>query len=165
MDDKPVIIVSDSSPLMHLAAIHRLYLVPTLLGNVLIPPAVFNEITKKGAGKPGDLEIQRAAWIRVVACSNHGLLSRFSQELDAGEAEALALAIELNADAVLMDETLGRAVANRENVKTIGLLALLIDAKAAGLLTNVTQEMDALRASGFYIAQTLYAQIKARCNE
>lgn len=159
------LIVSDASPLIHLSAVNRLHLVPDLVGTVIIPPAVFDEITVQGMGKPGAREVLEAAWVKVVTCKDAHLLARFKAELDAGEAEALTLAIELKADVVLMDERLGRSVASRERITTIGLLGLLVEAKDYGLIQHVTPEMDALRHSGFYIANSIYNQIKSRCNE
>lgn len=162
---KSSLVVSDASPLIHLAAINRLELVPNLVESVVLPPAVFEEITVQGRGKPGAKEIAEAAWVNVFACQNTNLLARFMAELDAGEAEALTLAVELKADAVLMDERLGRSVASRENIRTIGLLGLLIEAETGGLIQLVTPEMDALRRSGFYIANSIYHQIRSRCHE
>ena len=165
MSSHSSLIVSDASPLIHLAAINKLELVPKLVGSVVLPPAVFDEITAQGSEKPGAMGVREAAWVEVIACRDTELLARFMAELDAGEAEALTLAVELKADAVLMDERLGRSVASRENIKTIGLLGLLIEAKTGGLIQLVTPEMDALRRSGFYIANSIYHQIRSRCHE
>lgn len=111
------------------------------------------------------MEVQQATWIQVIACQNVNLFARFRSDLDAGEAETLTLAVELKADAVLMDEKPGRFIASREHIKTVGLLGLLFEAKANGLIPQVTAEMDALRRSGFYIAKSVYNQIKSRANE
>lgn len=67
-----------------------------------------------------------------------------SRELDKGEAEAIALALELGADQVLIDERRGRRIAARLNLRYTGILGILVEAKNRGLISEVKPLLDAL---------------------
>ncbi|MDP2901059.1 MAG: DUF3368 domain-containing protein [Candidatus Bathyarchaeota archaeon] len=67
------------------------------------------------------------------------------QELDAGEAEAIALALEAGADLLLKDEHLGRETARHLKLRSIGLVGILIAAKHKGLISAIKPCLDALR--------------------
>jgi predicted nucleic acid-binding protein len=106
-----VSIVSNASPLISLARLRSLDLLRQFYGKLLIPEAVWQEIVVEGAGQPGAEEVKGAEWISVQAVANHSLVVALRQELDAGEAEAIVLALEQKAEILLMDERLGRDTA------------------------------------------------------
>ena len=60
-----MIVVSNSSPLIALAKIGKLYILRELFGEIVIPKAVWNEVVVKGKGKPGAEEVEKAEWIQV----------------------------------------------------------------------------------------------------
>jgi len=101
-------IVSNASPLIGLVRIGRLELLRQLYKELFIPEAVWREVVVEGAGQPGAEDVQAATWIETRPATNRQLVKALQQELDAGEAEAIALALEINADFLLMDEHLGR---------------------------------------------------------
>jgi len=89
--------ISDSSTLIHLAALGRLILLREYYTEVLIPPAVWKEVVEEGRGRPGAREVEEAArvgWLKVVAATDEPLVRLLKRELQDGEAEALALAVE-----------------------------------------------------------------------
>lgn len=96
-------VVSDASPLVNLARIGQLALLPQLFGRVLIPDAVWQEVVEDGRGQPGADEIRIATWIERMTVSNRQLVHSLRQDLDAGEAEAIALAVEVDADWLLQE--------------------------------------------------------------
>ena len=104
-------IVSIASPLINLARIGKLDLLRQLYGELVIPEAVWHEVVVKGVGQPGVDEIKAASWIKTQQVANRQLVQALRQELDAGEAEAIALTIETKAELLLMDERLGRETA------------------------------------------------------
>jgi uncharacterized protein len=83
-------------------------------------------------------------------------LLRSAAGLDPGEKAALALAVEIRADAVLLDERRGREVANQLGLRSVGLLGVLLQAKSSGLLTRIRPVLDNLQQiAGFWVGEPL----------
>lgn len=155
-----MIIVSDTSPINNLAAINQLHLLQQLYGTVLIPEAVYRELTDPSFPVAGATEVQTSNWIKTRSVSDRAIVQALSNELDIGEAEALALAVEVQADQVLIDERRGRLIAARLNIRYTGILGLLIEAKSQGLITAVKPLLDALIIqAGFWVAESLYDSV------
>ncbi len=153
-------VVSDASPLINLARIDKLDLLPRLYGELHLPEAVWQEVVIQGAGQPGAQEIQEACWIKRHAVANRPLVQALEQELDAGEAEAIALALELQAELLLMDERLGREVARHLGLRYIGLIGVLLEAKRKGLISALKPHLDTLRdTAGFRVSEALYKRV------
>lgn len=162
-------IVSDSSTLIHLARIGRLALLKDMVGTVAIPTAVWREIVLEGKDRPGAKDVQVAnadGWIQVSEPSNHHLLRILKNELDEGEAEAIALAIEQQAELLLIDESEGRRIAGLYDLPKTGVIGILIRAKLDGRIASLRQELDALREDGrFWIAKPLYRRALQEVDE
>ena len=124
-----MIVVSNTSPLIALARAGRLDLLQAIHGEIIVPDAVFNEITVAGAGEPGAHEVATMSWIKRQPALNRQLVNALGLDLDAGEAEAIALAMECQADLILLDERMGRHAAQRMGLKVTGTLGILIAAK------------------------------------
>jgi predicted nucleic acid-binding protein len=155
-----VIIASNTSPIINLASINQLELLSKLYENILIPEAVYQEIVIIGAGQPGSLEVKEFDWINFKPVENQILTEALKIELDDGEAEAISLAIEKNADLLLIDERLGRQVASRFGIKFIGVLGIIVEAKAKGLVDQVKPLLDDLKSkAGFWMNDSLYSKI------
>jgi len=155
-----VIIVSDTSPINNLAAINQLNLLRQLYGTVVIPEAVYRELTQPDFPVAGATEVQTFDWIQTRQVTNRLLVEALQNELDMGEAEAIALALELEAEQVLIDERFGRMVAARLNLRYTGILGILVEAKSQGLIPVVKPLLDALiNQAGFWIAEPLYNRV------
>jgi len=152
--------VSDTSPLINLAVIHHLWLIPEIYGQVIIPQAVYNEIVVEGIGEPGATEIQSADWVLIKTCAPSPLLDKLKADLDPGEAEAIALAVEIEADRILMDERKGRQIAINLSLKPVGVLGILLRAKQENLIPHVRPLMDRLlNEADFFIHTALYDEV------
>lgn len=157
-----MIVISDTSAITNLAAIHNLQLLLQLYSQVMIPEAVYRELADIDPPVPGTLEVQRASWLEVREIVNREVVERLQDEvrLDSGESEAIAVALELNADMLLIDERRGRAKADRLGVRITGLLGILVEAKQKNLIVAVKPLIDELIAkSEFRVSSALYSQI------
>ena len=141
-------IVSDASPLIALARIGQLDLLPKLYETLLLPDAVWNEVVSRGGGLPGASATRTAEWIMPRTVQNRTLVQALRQDLDAGEAEAIALAIEIDPELLLMDEKRGRETARHLDLEYIGIIGVLIEAKHSGLVAAMRPNLDSLSAGG-----------------
>ena len=131
-----MLVVSDTSPLTALLKIRRADLLRQLFAQVLIPPAVEVELLRNHPFLPAWLEVRTPHHIPARIAAAH---------LDRGETEALALALELHADTVLMDERLGRRAARELGLRATGLLGCLLLAKDARLLDAISPVISELQ--------------------
>lgn len=157
-------VVSNTSPILNLAIVGQLELMRQQFGQVQIPPVVLAEL-KVQENRPGSEEIQaalKAGWIQVQEINSAFLVRLLQQTLDQGEAEAIALALELLADWTLLDERDGRKVAKSLGLKVTGVLGILLRAKQKGQLSSLVEIIDALvTTAGFRIAPDLLAKVIA----
>ena len=143
-----MIVVSDTSSLTALITVRRSDILPALFGEVCVPEAVRDELLRGHASLP--------EFIRVVAVQDQQLRKQLSRKLDPGEAEAIVLARELEADLLLMDEKAGRREATVWGVRVIGLMAVLVLAKHRGLIASVQTMAQTLREeAGFRVANDI----------
>ncbi len=104
-------VVCNTSPITNLAAIAQLDLLRQLYGEIVIPQAVYDELTVLPNPVPGTVEVQTLLWVRVHRVVDQALVADFRRTVDLGEAEGLALALEVSAERVLIDDAAGRVIA------------------------------------------------------
>lgn len=161
-----MIVVSDTSPIINLAAIGQLELLRHLYGTITIPQAVYHEIAVRGSQQAGAIEIQTYPWFERRQVRDVALVKYFEQYLDAGEAETIALAIELQASLLLLDERRGRMIARQHGLVLTGLLGVLLVAKQRGYLVAIRPVLNDLRSvAGFWIDQELFTQVLETAGE
>lgn len=98
-------------------------------------------------------------WLRVENISDSPLLIALKVDLDAGESEAVALALEKQADLLLLDERKGRSKAKALGLAVTGTIGVLLLARANGLALDMRPALEKLRAHGFRISDSLVDQI------
>lgn len=153
-------IVSNASPLIALARIGKIDLLASLHKKVLVSAAVWEEVVVRGLGQPGAAELASAQWVEVKRPRNHELVRALQLDLDAGEAETIALALESQPILVLMDERLGRETARHLGLRCSGTVGVLIEAKRAGLIPSVGECLHALRdTAGFHLEESLIQRV------
>ncbi len=110
--------------------------------------------------------MQTLEWIETRQVANLTLATQIKSDLDNGEAEAIALAIELEADLLLIDEPKGRKIAAGYGLKYTGVIGTLIEAKSAGLIPFVKPILDDLISqAGFWVGKRLYLDVLQQVKE
>jgi uncharacterized protein len=163
-----VIVISDTSPLSNLVLIDSLFLLKEIYQAIVIPHAVAAELSKGGNEDSQILSVLSLDWIEIQQSTNQELIAdlRNNHLLDQGEAEAIALALELSADQLLIDERLGRREATRLGLSITGILGVLLIAKDRGLIPAAQPIMDALiTQANFRVSQQLYQEVLNAANE
>jgi predicted nucleic acid-binding protein len=157
------LVLSDSSTLIHLAAIGRLALLSKFYERITVPTAVWREVVEQGGGRAGAVEVKQAlreGWIEVAACLNSGLLRLLKRDLDDGESEVISLAVEQKAMLVLLDETEARRTADLYGLSKTGTVGVLIRAKQERHIESLKAELDRLlNQGGFWIEESLYKRV------
>jgi predicted nucleic acid-binding protein len=156
-----VVVVADSTPLIYLSRVGALDVLATLYGEVLIPAAVHDEIVQKRASAPGVDALRQATWLRIADTEP----PQMDLGLDPGETAAILLAAQLRADLLLIDERLGRRVAQSRGLIVRGTLGVLVQARQAGAVPALRPVLEALVAEGFRIAPPLIREALARVGE
>lgn len=156
-----MIVVSDTSPDYKSGG--DLDLLQRLYSRIIIPVAVYNEMVEVGKPVPGAVEVQTLSWIQTQAVMDRerAIAIQASEEnIHLGEAEAIALALELKADLLLMDERRGRIVATSYGLQVTGLLGVLVQAKRNNLIEAVKPLVDrAIEQADFRVSDRLYANV------
>ena len=155
-----MIVVSDASPLVALSSVGKLDLLRTLYGEVIVPRAVYREAVTDAVGQPGYADRAAATWLRVEALTDRTLVESFEGKLDPGEAEAIALAVQLSADLLLVDEKKARKIAAGLGINITGVLGILTEAKQRGLISSVKLVADEItEAIDFRLGEGVYEQV------
>lgn len=159
-----MIVISDTTPLISLLKINHLGLLEKLYGSVIVPEAVFEELTANDSYTDEASVISKSKFIESRKISNHQALQilRTLTGLDLGESEAIILAQELRADVLLMDERKGRKVARQLGIPLSGVLGVLVDSLNAGLLSayEVNESLDNLQEAGRRISGQLINRVR-----
>ncbi len=153
------IVVSDTSPIRALAFLDLIGLIRDLYVAVLVPPAVDRELKEPASGLIV-VDVGTYPFIQIQVPTDRARVEAFSGQLDPGESEALALALELQATLILIDELEGRAVASKNGLVPVGVLGTLVRAKERGLIKAIGPLLDKLQGElRFFISPILKAEI------
>jgi predicted nucleic acid-binding protein len=152
-EDGPV--VTNSGPLIALASVGQLDILHGLYTEVLVPQAVWREVAEAGAGRPGSRELVTTSWaIQVTLDPPPDRL--LMEELGAGEAEAIALAVHREARLLLMDDRRARRVAELAyGLRVKGVAGILVAAKHRGLISAVRPLLEMMQVRGYYLSPRL----------
>ena len=143
-----MIVIADSSSFVVLIAIGHLEVLPALFGRIIVPPAVAAELASPKrteavrafiAAPPAWLEIRTPAAIESIA------------GLHDGESAAIALAAELKADRLIIDEARGRQAAVARHVRVVGTVGVLELAAEAGLI-DLERAFEAVKRTDFWVS-------------
>jgi len=155
-----MIIVSDSTPLHYLIEIEQQDVLKTLFGKVIIPQGVTEELQHpKAPQRVKDWFQHLPDWVEVRVADTS--LWQPQKKIGKGEHQAIALALEIKADAILADDRGAALEAHRANILTIQTLSLLEEAAKLGLL-DLEEAIARLRLTSFYVVPEIIEAMLAR---
>lgn len=161
-----MIVISDTTPIISLLKINRLDLLEKSFGEVLIPNAVYEELTADKRFIEEAKTVKNAPYIKSVSVANSEAVRilRMATGLDQGESEAIVLADERKADILLMDEAKGRAISGKMGITVMGTIGILISAYEDNLITSEEGRrcIDDLQRYGRHIGERYYQMLLDR---
>lgn len=149
------VVIADAGPLIAFARLRQIGLLPQVFGRVLVTDAVFAECAGR-SDFPESALIQEAVTRKQLELCTAPDFSAFAQKIDAGEASAIAVAIDLGCG-VLMDDKAGRKMATNAGIPVIGTVGALVLAKRNGLVPLVMPLLENLAASGYFLGEEIIA--------
>lgn len=153
-----MIVVADSGPLHYLILLDHADLLRRFYGEVIVPDAVATELSSPSAPSiVRDWILRPPPWVSVVP-AEPSQIRAITDDLDLGERSAIALAVALHADLLLIDEAAGRAEAKRRNLRVTGTLGVLRAGAEQGLV-DVPALLARLKVTGFYVDDTLVTSV------
>jgi predicted nucleic acid-binding protein len=133
-----------------------------LFGKVYIPESVYQEVVVKGKDRPGSQETEDAIteeWVKKLSAKDRLAVKGMLSSLGEGEAEAIVLAKELEADYILLDEEKAREIADSMDLNIMGTIGILSLAKKRGLNIDIKRKLDELQDGDFRISKSLYEDV------
>lgn len=152
-------VICNATSLINFAAINRLDILKEVFGQVIIPQAVYDETTVSGfLWSQFILQAVASGWLQVRTVSNIDPI--ISPELDDGEREAIALALETGVNKILLDERDARKVAQSIGLRLIVTLGILLLAKEKHIIPEIKPLLDAMiDVAQYWVNQNLYEQV------
>ena len=150
-------VVVNTSPLIALNRIGCLHLLPSLFGHVIRPQSVADEIQAGRLQYGAADSLLEEDWLETVEDPPEMVLRR---ELGAGETAAIALAVKLRSDLILLDDLAARNVASELGLAVSGTLGVLVASAKRGLLTDVEKPLKDLCSAGFHISDSLMQVVR-----
>jgi uncharacterized protein len=155
-----MIVVADTSVILNLCRVQHDHLLQQLFKRVLIPEEVADEFTRLTNVHKRFSGLILPEWVEVLAAPGSFPVEVVQAELDPGEAAAIALSLERKADALLIDEILGRRIATKLGIRTIGIVRILIEARDKNLIPRLTTLLDRLEnEANFWISEELRLEV------
>ena len=157
-----MIVVSNTTPIITLASINRIDILKYFFEKIYIPQAVYDEIKSKKAH--GYKEIDDA-FFHVECIKDEFAQNILLNDLDLGEAQTIVLAKELEADIVLIDETIGYNLAKSQELNVKRTLSFLMASKEKGYIDEVKPLLDEMIRNGRWISRKVYRDVLRFCEE
>ncbi|MDM8550221.1 DUF3368 domain-containing protein [Desulfobacterales bacterium HSG2] len=156
-------IVADSSPLIGFAILDRLDLLTLIFSEIYIPQAVLAEVSIWN--KPYSPELKAFSMNRLKYVRDRVKVRKLMNDVDYGEAEAIALCLENGIRDILLDDPKGRKIARSERLCPIGTIGVLLEAKKSGHISHIKPCLDKLIANRIRIGKNLYRKALELVNE
>ena len=156
--------ISDTSPICYFARLGLLDVLQKLLGRMLVPMAVVDEIDRGRAFIPELPNLRLLDWVDIEMVAAD-ISDASSSQLGPGETEALTLAKSLSDVCLLMDDFQAREQAIKSGISVRGTLALLLMAKEKEYIQEVGPLIDQLKEMGFRLSDSLQNTVLSLAEE
>ena len=148
-------VIVNSTPLIALCHVNQLNILKELYGEVIIPRAVYDEISVKKDSVCKKIVDESLEWIHIQKIQNVMAKAMFKSQLHDGEVEVMILAKEQNADVVIIDDQNAKKYAKYLELPVTGTLGILIKAKQVGYIPELKPLLDVMVQNGIYIKNSL----------
>jgi predicted nucleic acid-binding protein len=156
-------VICNTSPIIGLMSINRLYLLWQLFDEIIIPQAVERELCVDSLTHQKEVQQIKQCIeenkFTVYQVQNEEMVKKLYGKLHYGELEVIVGAKECNLPLAIIDERAARKLASNFLIDTIGILGILTLAKKQGLIEHVKPDIDLLRSKGYRISEVLYEKI------
>lgn len=142
-------VISNSTPLIILSKIGELEILKNLYGEIIIPQAVFEEITIKSD------TIKNLSWIKILEVQDKSDRKIYQTKLHDGEVEVMMLAKEISADLLIIDDNAAKKFAKFLGFKVTWTLGILLKAKSEKIISEVRPILEKMLAEKFYISEKI----------
>lgn len=158
-------VIVNSTPIILLSNINQLDILKQIYGEIIIPQAVYNEVTAKTDSACQNLR-NHFDWIKIENIKNPVQKKMYEAKLHDGEVEVMILAQEEpKADLVILDDNPAKKTAKFLNLSVTGTLGVLLKAKKLKIIKEVKPLIDALLANGFFVTQKVYDMVLEQASE
>lgn len=148
-------VVVNTTPLIALSHVGQLDLLKYMYGEIIIPEAVYRELSVKTESVCKKAVDSSLDWIRVDKIQNQLAKSMYKTQLHDGEVEVMILSKEIDADVVIIDDANAKKHAKYLDLPVTGTLGILIKAKQKGYIEKLKPILDQMVQNGIYISQRL----------
>lgn len=148
-------VIVNSTPLIALCHVNQLKVLKQLYGEIIIPKAVYDEISVKEDSVCKKNVDESLDWIHVQEIQNQMAKTMFKSQLHDGEVEVMILAMEQQADVVVIDDQNAKKYAKYLELPVTGTLGVLMKAKQKGYLSELKPVLDVMVQNGIYIKPSL----------
>ena len=150
-------VIVNSTPLIVLCGIGKLNILKEMYEEIIIPSAVFREVTAK--------DDSACVQIKSAGAWDHGEKKMYKAKLHDGEVEVMILAQERNADLVILDDNAAKKTAKYLGLTVTGTLGVLVKAKHQGIIEEVRPLLSEMRQNGFYVSKTVESMVLEQAGE
>jgi predicted nucleic acid-binding protein len=159
--------IVNATPLIALSITGHLDLLQILFSQIIVPRSVYDEVVVSGRDRPGSRVLQSADWLRVEVPSQTSPIPVALMGLDLGEQDVILLGQELDADWLIIDERLGRKIAQAMGFRVKGTLGLFLVAYQLQVLTQaeVDKAVNRLADSSIRLSPRLINWLKSQLRE
>ena len=154
--------IVNATPLIALALVDRLDLLPRIFGEIIVPTTVYDEVVGQGLERPGAQGISQAQWLQVMAPTTVSTIEPLLLGLDRGELDVLLLAQDQDPDWIIIDERQARRAARAMGLPVKGTVGVLLTMGLSGLRSKeeLLNDLEGMIRRGIRISPQLQSWLK-----